>query len=110
LFETAPSPATRAGILACVGTGLVGVICLVFAALLPTTFATLLLLVTAVSAFAALSWLLWQLRGLGDISYSLDRNSFVIRHGNAREIIPMSDVQRLITEFEQLGLLVDGQA
>jgi hypothetical protein len=90
----------RSGIIASIGAGLLGVICLVFAALVPTSLVTLVLLAIAVLALAGLIWLIWNLRGLSAISYSLDRNSFVIRHGNAREIIPMGDVQRLIPALD----------
>ncbi|MEO6061975.1 MAG: PH domain-containing protein [Thermoflexales bacterium] len=100
VFETDPSTAMRSGIIACVVAGLIGVMSLVFAALAPPTLLSLLLLAVAVAAFVALAWLIWTMRGLNALSYSLDRNSFVIRHGNAREIIPMAEVQRIIPALD----------
>ena len=96
VFETDPSKALRFGIIACVITGLTGMLCLTMAALIPPTLLSLFLFGLALAAFAAVAWLLWTMRGLNALSYSLDRNSFVIRHGNAREIIPMAEVQRVI--------------
>lgn len=100
VFETDPSTAMRSGIIACVAAGLIGVVCLVFAALVPPTILNVLLLGLAVAAFVTLAWLIWMMRGLNALSYSLDRNSFVIRHGNAREIIPMAEVQRIIPALD----------
>ena len=87
IFETDPSTAMRSGIIACAVAVLMGVVCLALTALVPPTLFSLLLIALAVASFIAVAWLIWSLRGLNDISYSLDRNSFVIRHGNAREII-----------------------
>lgn len=100
VFETDPSAAVRSGIIACVAAGLAGVVSLVLAALVPPTLFSLLLIALALGAFVVLAWLIWTLRGLNALSYSLDRNSFVIRHGNAREIIPMAEVQRLIPALD----------
>jgi len=104
VFETDPTAAMRSGIIASVAAGLMGVVCLVVSALVPPTLLSLLLLALAVAAFVALAWLVWTMRGLNALSYSLDRNSFVIRHGNAREIIPMAEVQRIIPALD----VVDG--
>ena len=96
LFETNAATAIRSGAIACVVAGLIGLVCLVLATLIPPTLVSFLLLVLAVAACIAIAWLIWTMRGLNALSYSLDRNSFVIRHGNAREIIPMAEVQRII--------------
>jgi membrane protein YdbS with pleckstrin-like domain len=100
LFETDASTAMRSGAIACVVAGLIGFLCLVLAALIPPTLFSLLLIALAVAAFVATAWMIWTMRGLNALSYSLDRNSFVIRHGNAREIIPMAEVQRLIPALD----------
>ncbi len=95
LFETDPAQAHRSGIIACVVTAVAGLICAGVAALVPPTILTFVLIVAAVAAFAGVVWLAYQTRGLNNISYSLDRNSFVIRSGGAIEIIPMAEVQRV---------------
>ena len=96
VFETDPTTAMRSGIIACVVASLISAVGLAVAILTPPTLLSLLLIGLAVAGLIAVGWLIWSMRGLNALSYSLDRNSFVIRHGNAREIIPMAEVQRLI--------------
>lgn len=95
-FETDPSQAARSGIIAGVAAGLTGLTALVIGLLIPPSLATLFCLLIVSGAVASVIWLVYHGRSIQAMSYNLDRNSFVIRWGGAREIIPMADVQRII--------------
>lgn len=95
-FETDPSQAVRSGIVVTVATGLTGLTALVIGVLTPPSLTTLLCMLVVGGAIAGAIWLVYQTRAMNAVSYNLDRNSFVIRWGGAREIIPMADVQRVI--------------
>ncbi len=86
------------------------VVC-IFAAIALTAAAVLvpLSLTTFLFAFAAMclvllaAYLSVQARQMREINYTLDRNAFVIRWGDTREVVPMGDVQRVIaaTDIEK---------
>ncbi|MBK8836899.1 MAG: hypothetical protein IPO29_19425 [Anaerolineae bacterium] len=63
LFETDAATAIRSGVIACVVAGLIGLVCLVLATLIPPTLVSFLLLVLAVAACIAIAWLIWTMRG-----------------------------------------------
>ncbi|MBX7213076.1 MAG: PH domain-containing protein [Thermoflexales bacterium] len=100
VFETDPRLATRFGVIACAVLGVLGVFALVVALAIPASLVTFGCLLVALGAGLAVVFLLYQLRGLRSLSYSLDRNSFVIRWGEVREIIPMAEAQRVIAGSE----------
>lgn len=69
-------------------------------ALIPLSGFTFLFTLGAITLLALATWLGYQTYQLAHISYALDRNAFVIRWGALREIVPMGDVQRVITADE----------
>ena len=69
---------------------------IVAAALVPLSLTTWLFIVAALGLLALGAWVGYQSSQLSAASYSLDRNAFVIRWGQTREIVPMGDVQRVI--------------
>lgn len=73
------------------------------AALVPLSFSTFLFAVAALLLLVLTLYLVVQAWQMREVNYTLDRNSFVIRWGDAREVVPMGDVQRVIaaTDVEQ---------
>jgi hypothetical protein len=96
LFETNARRAVINGIAAIVALVLgIGVV-VALAVILPRTIITFFLITLVVAMLIAIIWLGYHTYALAHTSYALDRNSFVIRWGPIREIIPMGDVQRVI--------------
>lgn len=79
------------------------VVLIAAAMLVPLSFSTFLFVVVALGLLPLAAWLVLQGRQMREVSYALDRNAFVIRWGDTREIVPMGDVQRVIaaTDFEK---------
>jgi hypothetical protein len=87
-----------------------GVVC-VFAAvvliaaalLVPLSFTTFLFSAAALALLSLAAYLAVQAWQMREVNYTLDRNAFVIRWGDSREVVPMGDVQRVIaaTDVEQ---------
>ncbi len=73
------------------------------AVLVPLSFSTFLFVVAAIGLVLLAAWLVLQGNQLRVVSYTLDRNAFIIRWGDTREIVPMGDVQRVIaaTDIEK---------
>ena len=69
---------------------------IVAAALVPMSLSTALFVFAAFGLLALAGWLAFKSYQLFTASYSLDRNAFVIRWGQTREVVPMGDVQRVI--------------
>ena len=84
------------GIAALVVAGAVLVSSLVLAIALPKSLLTFGLILLALGMAAFVAWAAYHTYALKHTSYAVDRNSFVIRWGPIREIIPMGDVQRVI--------------
>ncbi len=68
----------------------------VLAVKLPVSLVTHILITLILVILGMIAWLAYNTFHLAHISYALDRNAFVIRWGDVREIIPMGDVQRVI--------------
>jgi len=66
------------------------------AAVIPLSALTVLLALAGLAFLGGAAWLGYQTYQLASVSYSLDRNAFVIRWGALREVVPMGEVQRLI--------------
>ncbi len=96
VFDADSRLAYTSGIVAAVACAIGALALLVAAILVPLSFTTFAFVVLAVALLALGAWLVFQAYQLHTASYSLDRNSFVIRWGQTREIVPMGDVQRVI--------------
>lgn len=72
----------------------------VAAVLVPLSGLTFVFALGALILLGFAAWLGYHTAQLAHVSYSLDRNAFVIRWGNLREVIPMGNVQRLIEADE----------
>lgn len=96
LFETNARRAVTAGLLAIAVLAVGMIIAVALAFLLPRSLMTFLLITAALGMLAAAIWAGYHTYVLSNISYALDRNSFVIRWGPVREVVPMGDVQRVI--------------
>jgi len=66
------------------------------AVLVPLSALAFLLALAGLALLGCAAWLGYQTYQLASVSYSLDRNAFVIRWGRLREVVPMGEVQRLI--------------
>lgn len=96
VFEVDSRLAFTSGVIAAI-IAVFGAIALgVAAALVPLSGFTFLLTLGALALLALAAWLGYQTFQLAHVSYSLDRNAYVIRWGAVREIVPMGDVQRVI--------------
>jgi hypothetical protein len=96
VFETDSRQALISGIAAIAGLVVASLIAVVLAILLPKTLITHMLITLVLAMLLGVAWLSYHLWALTRVSYAIDRNSFVIRWGPYREIIPMGDVQRVI--------------
>lgn len=100
VFETDSRLAFTSGV---VGTAVVIFAALtlaVAAALVPLSGLTFAFALGAIGLLGFAAWLGYHTAQLAHVSYSLDRNAFVIRWGDLREVIPMGNVQRLIEADE----------
>jgi hypothetical protein len=95
-FETDSRRAMMVGITAIIVLLLGIFVCAALAVLLPRSLITHALITIALLMAALIAWLGYHIYALMNISYALDRNAFVIRHGPIREIVPMGNVQRVI--------------
>lgn len=104
VFETDSRLPFTAGIVA-VLVALGGAVAAVLGAVFtPVSVFTFLYITAALAACIAAGWIIWRTYGYVRSSYALDRNAFVIRWGNLREVIPMADIQRVIAATD----LTDG--
>jgi len=69
---------------------------IVAAALVPMSVTTAFFLYAALGLLVLAGWLAFKSYQLFTAGYSLDRNAFVIRWGQTREVVPMGDVQRVL--------------
>ena len=96
VFEADSRLAFTSGVIAS-GICAFGAIALAVATVLvPLSLTTFLFVVGAIGLLALGAWIIYQSTQLSSISYSLDRNAFVIRWGQTREVVPMGDVQRIL--------------
>jgi hypothetical protein len=102
LFETDSRQAVTNGIIAIVALALGILIVLTMAAMLPRSLLTFVFISLALVMLIGIGWLAYHTYALAHISYALDRNSFVIRWGPVREVVPMGDVQRVIAATDLL--------
>jgi len=70
------------------------------AVLVPLSFTTFLFVVTALALLSLTVYLVVQALQMREVTYTLDRNAFVIRWGDTREVVPMGDVQRVIAAVD----------
>jgi hypothetical protein len=96
IFETDSRHAFTSGVLAITGCLLLTLALGTGLLLLPITVLSFLIGVLAVASLVLAGGLMYQLYGLLNTTYTVDRNAFVIRVGAARHIVPMSDVVQLI--------------
>jgi Bacterial PH domain/Protein of unknown function (DUF1648) len=97
VFDTDSRPALVTGI-AAIAILLIGALVMVgLAVRVPRSIVTHLLLTLALAMLLAVAWIGYHTYALVNTSYALDRNAFVIRWGPIREIVPMGDVQRVIS-------------
>jgi membrane protein YdbS with pleckstrin-like domain len=96
VFETDSRLPFTAGIIAvllALGGAAAAIIGAVFT---PVSVITFLYIAAALVLCVAAGIVAWHIYGYVRSSYALDRNAFVIRWGNLREVIPMADIQRVI--------------
>jgi hypothetical protein len=96
LFDTNSRRTTAYGLVAIAALALGILISVALAVVLPRSIITHALLSLALGMLIMIGWVGYHVYALAHTSYALDRNSFVIRWGPIREIIPMGDVQRVI--------------
>lgn len=96
VFEADSRVAFTSGIVAAIAAVFGALVSAVAAFLVPLSLSTFGFAVAALGLLALAGWLALQAYQLAEASYSLDRNAFVIRWGQQREIVPMGDVQRVI--------------
>ena len=72
---------------------------------LPVSLVTFALALLAAGLLAFAAWAAYQTYSLSHTSYAVDRNSFVVRWGGIREIVPMGDVQRVMPAVDIAGAL-----
>lgn len=96
VFEADSRLAFTSGVVAAIVVIFGAIALIVAATLVPLSGITFLFAFGALCLLAFAAWLGYQTYQLAYASYSLDRNAFVIRWGESREIIPMGDVQRVI--------------
>lgn len=92
--------AFTSGAIATIVVVLGAIACAIAAVLIPLSGFTFLFTLSAIALLAFAIWLGYQTYQLTHINYTLDRNAFVIRWGALREIVPMSNVQRVILAEE----------
>lgn len=100
VFEADSRVAYTSGVVAAVAAVIIALVFAVAAALVPLTFATWVFAVGALACLALAGWLAFHTHQLASASYSVDRNAFVIRWGQLREVVPMGDVQRVLEADE----------
>lgn len=100
VFEVDSRLAFTSGAIAAVVVVFGAVACAIAAVLVPLSGFTFLFTLSAIALLALAIWLGYQTYQLTRINYTLDRNAFIIRWGALREIVPMSDVQRVILADE----------
>jgi membrane protein YdbS with pleckstrin-like domain len=73
------------------------------AVLVPLSMTTFLFATAALALLVLTVYLVVQAWQMREVTYTLDRNAFIIRWGDTREVVPMGDVQRVIaaTDIEQ---------
>lgn len=100
VFEVDSRLAFTSGVIAAVVVVFGAMACAIAAVLIPLSGFTFLLALSAIALLALAIWLGYQTYQLTQVNYTLDRNAFIIRWGALREIVPMSDVQRVILAEE----------
>jgi Ca2+/Na+ antiporter len=100
VFETDTRQAYGYGIAAIIACGLIALALIVLTILTPVGGLTFVLLLLTLLLIGLGAWLIFRLRAMLRSSYALDRNSIVIRWGELREVVSMSDVQQVIDGLE----------
>jgi hypothetical protein len=96
VFDADSRLAFTSGVIAVAVCAIGAIALLVAAVLVPLSFTTFLFVAAALGLLALGGWIAYQSYQLSATSYALDRNAFVIRWGQTREVVPMGDVQRVI--------------
>ncbi|PJF48965.1 MAG: DUF1648 domain-containing protein [Chloroflexi bacterium] len=100
VFDVDSRLAFTSGVIATVVVAFGAVACVIAALLIPLSGFTFLFALSAMALLALAIWLGYQTYQLTHINYTLNRNAFIIHWGALREIVPMSDVKKVIPADE----------
>jgi hypothetical protein len=96
IFRADTRQALAAAALAITAAGVAGLAAIVAAILLPLSLATFLLVILSLASAGLAAAVAYRANALRHTSYAVDRNSLVIRCGATREVVPLTDVQRIV--------------
>jgi membrane protein YdbS with pleckstrin-like domain len=100
IFDTDSRQAFIAGVSALALTIAMTVLMFISAGILPKNGLTFALIIAGILFLVSSVWLGYHLYNVLNSSYAIDRNSLVIRWGAIREVVPMADVQKIVSANE----------